>query len=66
MVESDISQIEKCIRVGSKDDLLNLLEELDAKLFSEKKYFSQEYNEVEAINKAAILKKFLIIAPPIY
>ncbi len=43
MFESDISQIEKCIRMGTKEDLYSLFNELDKKLFSAKQYLSHEY-----------------------
>lgn len=43
MSESDITQIEKCIRVGTREDLNHLFEALDKKLFSSKKYLSHEY-----------------------
>ncbi len=43
MVESDISRIEKCIRMGTKEELYTLFDELDKKLFLAKKYLSHEY-----------------------
>lgn len=55
MIESDISQIEKCIRMGTKEDLYYLFDELDKKLFSAKQYLSQEYL---CINLANIFLKY--------
>ncbi|NCB42622.1 MAG: response regulator [Clostridia bacterium] len=43
LAESDILKIEKCIRVGTKEDLSDLFDALDKKLFSSKQYLSQEY-----------------------
>lgn len=43
LFESDITQIEKCIRMGTKEELYSLFEELDKKLFSSRKYVSHEY-----------------------
>lgn len=55
MLESDISQIEKSIRMGTKEELYRLFEELDKKLFSAKDYLSHEYL---CINLSNILLKY--------
>ena len=43
MLESDILEIEKCIRMGSKEEMQKLFDSLEEKLFSSKKHLSQEY-----------------------
>lgn len=55
LVESDILKIEKCVRLGTKEDLCALFDALDKKLFSSKQCLSHEYL---CINLSNILLKY--------
>lgn len=50
MLESDIALIEKCVRVGSEDELINLFNDLEKKLFSSRKVLSYEYLSINLSN----------------